>query len=140
MILAFSITYPNLFSKFLESGKKIELTHSVYKKIFNEVISEVSVNPHTRETILKHLNDKGFNPQVLLKFEIESLLSKPDVASKILDEKVLRLDLENLNEELKNLNLQIFSVSVDEVPKMQEKIQFVKDEIQKITEKLEEVL
>lgn len=140
MILAFSITYPNLFSKFLESGKRIELTHSLYKKMFNEVIAEVSVNPHTRETILKHLNDKGFNPQVLLKFEIDALIAKPDVASKILDEKVLRLDLENLNNELKELNLQIFSVPADEVPKMQEKIQFVKDEIQKIIEKLEEVL
>ena len=139
MILAFSIAYPNLFSKFLESGKKIELSHPVYKKIFNDVISEVSVNPHTRETILKYLNDKGYNPQVLLKFELESLIKRPNDATKILDEKVLRFDLENLNNELKRLNTEVFSVPKDEVLKVQNQIQAVKDEIQRITEKLEEV-
>ncbi len=139
MILAFSIAYPILFSKFLESGKKIELSHPVYKKIFNDVISEVSVNPHTRETILKFLNDKGYNPQVLLKFELESLIKRPDDASKILDEKILRFDLENLNNELKELNLKVFSVSGDEVIKVQNQIQAVKDEMQRITNKLEEI-
>lgn len=139
MILAFSIAYPNLFAKFLESGKKIELSHPVYKKIFDEVIREVSVNPHTRETILRHLNDKGFNPQVLLKFELESLVKNPEEASKLLDEKVLRFDLEKLEAEFKDLNVQLLTVSGDEVEKVREKIQAVKSEMQNIKDKLEEV-
>ena len=139
MILAFSIAYPNLFLKFLESGRKIELSHPVYKKIFKDVMAEVSVNPHTRETLLKFLNDKGYNPQILLKFELESLAKRPDDAVKILDERILRLDLENLNQELKELNLKVFSVSSDDVIKVRNQIQAVKDEIQRVTNKLEEV-
>jgi len=58
---------------------------------------------------------------------------------KILDERILRLDLENLNQELKELNLKVFSVSSDDVIKVRNQIQAVKDEIQRVTNKLEEV-
>ncbi len=140
MILAFCISYPHLFSKILEGGKTITLLNSMYKKIFDEVVREISLNPHTRETILKHLNDKGYNPQILLKFEINSLLLKPDEAEKFFKEKLLRFELENLQNEFKNLNLQIFNVSEDEVPVVREKIKAIQEEIQKISKEIDGVL
>ena len=139
MILAFSIAYPNLFAKFLETGKHLELTHPLYKKMFDAVVAEVSITPHTRETILRFLNAKGFNPQVLLKFELKSLIDNPSDATKLLDERVMRYDLERLNNELRNLNTRIFSVSGDELSRLQEQIMAVKDEINRITIKLEDV-
>ena len=139
MILAFSIAYPNLFAKFLETGKRLELTHPLYKKMFDTVVSEVSITPHTRETILRFLNAKGFNPQVLLKFELKSLIDNPEEASKLLDERVMRYDLERLNNELRELNTRLFSVSGDELAHTQEQISIVKDEIHKLTLKLEDV-
>ena len=139
MILAFAITYPSLFAKFLESGKIIELSHPVYKKIFEEVKKEVVLSPYTKDTMLSCLNGKGYNPQILLKFEIDALSKHPEDAMKILDEKILKLQLENLQDELKSLTSQIFNVPADEVSKMQSKIQSVKDEIQEINLKLSEV-
>lgn len=139
MILAFSIAYPNLFAKFLETGKRLELTHPLYKKMFDAVVAEVSITPHTRETILRFLNGKGFNPQVLLKFELKSLIDNPADASKLLDERVMRYDLERLNNELRELNARLFSVSGDDLTHLQEQISIVKDEINKLTLKLEDV-
>ena len=138
MILAFSIAYPDLFSKFLERGKTIQLEHPVYKKIFTDVVNEISVNPHTRTTILKFLNDKGYNPQVLLKFELASLVNKPESAEKILEEKIARCDLEKLNAELKFLNAQLFSVPESEIQIIREKINLVKKDIEEINHRLEQ--
>ena len=116
MILAFAITYPSLFFKFLEEGKKITLHNPVYKKIFDCVISEISINPHTRETMMKFLESKGFNPSVLLKFEIDALIKKPDTAENIIREKILNLHKENLQFEKGELTKQALLLALNEKP------------------------
>lgn len=140
MILAFAITYPSLFFKFLEEGKKITLNNSVYKKIFNAVISELSVNPHTRETIMKFLEEKGFKPQILLKFEIDSLIKKPDTAENIMREKILLLHKENLQAEKTNLTKQALSETTEDISKIQSEIQNINAEIEDINKQLEELV
>ncbi|MGN0929093.1 MAG: DNA primase [Alphaproteobacteria bacterium] len=140
MILAFAITYPSLFFKFLEEGKKITLNNPVYKKIFNTVISELSVNPHTRETIMKFLEEKGFKPQILLKFEIDSLIKKPDTAENIIREKILQLHKQNLQLEKSELTKLALSDNGDNINQLQEKIQKINMEIETINKQLEELI
>ena len=140
MILAFAITYPSLFFKFLEEGKKITLNNSVYKKIFNAVISELSINPHTRETIMKFLEEKGFKPQILLKFEIDSLIKKPDTAENIMREKILLLHRENLQSEKANLTKLALSDTTGDISKIQSEIQNINTEIESINKQLEELV
>ncbi|MDR2099052.1 MAG: hypothetical protein LBO78_03435, partial [Rickettsiales bacterium] len=139
MILAFSIAYPNMFSKFLESGRKIELSHPVYKKIFAEVAAELSVRPHTRETILRHLEEKGFRPENLLKFEMESLLAKPETAHAIIEEKILSAMRDSLKAELSALNKAMLSAGAAEVEKIRAQIRNIALELEGVDEKLEKL-
>jgi hypothetical protein len=137
MVLAFAICYPSMFLKFLEEGRSVVLKHPLYKKIFDCVVAEVSLNPHTRETILRELNDKGFHPENLLKFELASLASKPDKAAIIMEEKLLSLRRESLQEELKSLNLEILSVTPEVQDSLRDKIANLNAEIARIDERLE---
>ena len=140
MILAFAIAYPSLFFKFLEEGKKIILNNPVYKKIFTLVISEISINPHTRETMLKYLESKGFNPLVMLKFEIDTLVRKPDSAENIIREKILLLNKENLLTEKSELTKIALCAEDSEIPALQEKIQNINMEIENVNKMLEELI
>lgn len=141
MILAFAVCYPRLFFKLLEEeGSKIELSHNVYKKIFNIVKAELFINPHTRSSIIKFLEDKGYNPALLLKFEIDSLVSKPDTAENIMREKIHNLNKEKLKIELKELNITLLSVGENQVPDIQLKIKEINEEIINIDAKMEELL
>lgn len=140
MILAFAITYPSVFFKFLEEGKKITLHNPVYKKIFDCVISEISINPHTRETMMKFLESKGFNPSVLLKFEIDALIKKPDTAENIIREKILNLHKENLQFEKGELTKQALLATDDNVAKYQEKIKEINQEIEQINKQIENLI
>ena len=139
MILAFSVAYPSLFAKFLETGKKITLLNKRYKNVFDIVVGEISVNPHTRDSIIQYLNDKGFKVDVMLKFEIESLLKNPLQAEKLLKERVLNFDLERLNLELSDLNRKVLILkNEDEISFVKNKIDAIKEEINDIHMKLSE--
>jgi DNA primase len=140
MILAFAIAYPSLFFKFLEEGKKIILNNPVYKKIFTLILSEISINPHTRETMLKYLESKGFNPLVMLKFEIDTLVRKPDSAENIIREKILLLNKENLLTEKSELTKIALCAEDSEIPALQEKIQNINMEIENVNKMLEELI
>jgi ATP phosphoribosyltransferase regulatory subunit HisZ len=139
MVLAFAICYPSLFFKFLEEGRKIELKHPVYGKIFKEVVAEVSLNPHTRETLTRALGEKGYKPENLLKFELAALAAKPDKAEIIMEEKLLGLRRENLQDELRRLNNESMSVSAAKVEELRARIRGVAAEIASLDERLEHI-
>ena len=111
MILAFAVTYPSLFHKFLESAKTIDIKTPALKKVFEIVVAELSIRPHTRETIMNFLKDKGFLPENMLKFEITSLVSRPDTAELIIKEKLLTLEAENIRAEIAGLTRDSLAVS-----------------------------
>lgn len=136
MILAYAVVYPSVFTKFLETGKKIELTNVRYKKILDEVIREISVNLHTHETIIKFLNSKGYKVDLLLKFEIESLLKNSIDAEKLLTEKIMNYQLLNLKNELTKLNKILLQANTTEEETLKNKISLIKNEISSIQQKL----
>lgn len=140
MILAFAITYPSLFFKFLEEGKKIELKNKLYKKIYEIVLKELSVNPHTRDTLKKVLEDNHFNPTLLLKFEIESLESKPDRAENIIKEKLLQMNKENLQEEKIELTKKALNEEIEDIEFFQKRIKEINEEIERIDKEIEELI
>ncbi len=140
MILAFAITYPNLFLKFLEEGKTITLNNKVYKKIYDIVINEISVNPHTRETLMKYLEDKNFNPSLLLKFEIDALIKKPDTAENIIREKILNLHRENLQLEKLELTKNILKAPENEVEFLTQRLKEINNEIEAINKQIEDLI
>ncbi len=138
MILAFAITFPSLFLKFLENGKKITLTNNRYKKIFDIVISEISANFHTHETLIKYLHSLGYKPEIMLSFEMKSLIDNRENAKNILNEKIMQIDLEKLKLDLQKLNQQILQEKEKEkIESLRQKIIYVQSEINKIQENLQ---
>ena len=138
-ILAFAIAYPSKFFTLLEKGVKIEFKDSVMKKIFAEVESALTLTPHTRDTLLKLLGDKGFIVQNLLRFEMESLIAKPSTAEIIIDEKILLMDKEALEAEHKNLQLAILNAEAGDVEHLQLKAAALMEERGRLEEKLDDI-
>lgn len=137
MVLAFAILYPSMFLKFLEEGRSVALGHPVYKKVFDAVVAEVSLNPHTRETLMRALNERGFHPENLLKFELAALAAKPDKAAIIMEEKLLGLRREGLQGELRALAREILSAAPDRQEVLRGKIAHLNAEIASLDERLE---
>ena len=138
MILAYAITFPSLFSKFLENGKTINLRNNRYKKIFDVVVAEISKKFHTNETLVKYLNSIGYRPEVMLAFEMKSLMDNEKTAKNILDEKIMQVDLEKLKIDLQKLNHQILQEKEKEkIEILREKIIYIQTEIHKIQQNLQ---
>ncbi|MDR3126161.1 MAG: DNA primase [Rickettsiales bacterium] len=132
MALACAITYPELFSKLLESGRKIELKTPALKKIFDIAAAEIAVRPHTRETILEFLHSHprlhGILPENMLRFEIDSLARQPDKAGLVIREKLLLLERGNIEAEIRRLTAAAMGAKEGEAAGMQEKIAALKSE------------
>jgi DNA primase len=139
MFLACALFKPSALSRMLEEGRRAELSHPLYKKIFADVVAEVSLNPHTRETLLKALNDRGYRPENLLKFELGALAAAPDKVDVIMEEKLLSLRRGGLQDELKVLNREILSAPKERQEELRGKIKGVNAEISALDERLEHI-
>jgi DNA primase len=135
MVLAFAITYPSLFLKFLEGGGRIELKNPALKKIFDSAAAEIAARPHPRETMLEFLHAKGFIPENMLKFEIKSLIDRPNTAELVIREKILLLERANVEAEIKNLTAEAIAGKGDQDAAAR-KISALKSEAEAISEKL----